>query len=128
MELLADLILKKYHSSKGWQVSIILVNDEQMTRLNRTYFNKIMPTDVISFNMDDNDHPSFLQGEIYIDVDQASLQARRYGASLQNEILRLTAHGIFHLLGYTDETEESSLMMTKLEDEMLTEFEQFGRN
>jgi probable rRNA maturation factor len=54
---------------------------------------------VLSFNYDDND----LLGEIYISLNRARVQARRYRVSCNNEILRLFVHGMFHLLGFDHE-------------------------
>lgn len=123
--LFADLILKRYRVHGGWQVSIIFVDDDKIAQLNKHYLKKKGPTDVIAFNLDP-DNPHLLLGEIYIDVDQAISQARQYHVPLRQELLRLTAHGIFHLLGYTDDSQENRKLMTHLEDQVLAEFSQFG--
>ncbi len=127
--LFADLILKKYRPQGEWDIYIILVNHEKIIQLNKRFFKKNYPTDVISFNLDAN-HSDFLSGEIYIDVDQAAAQARDLGITLRNELLRLTAHGILHLLGYTDENEQNRKFMTELENQSLLELSRYddGKN
>jgi probable rRNA maturation factor len=78
---------------------VILCSDYMIAKLNFKFLGKNHATDVLSFNYDDND----LLGEIYISLNRARVQARRYGVSCNNEILRLFVHGMFHLLGFDHE-------------------------
>ncbi len=71
----------------------------------------------------------FCEGEIYICVDQAKRQALQYNVSVENECARLVAHGIYHLLGYTDETFEKRSYMKMKEDSALNFiFSNFSEN
>lgn len=119
--LITDLILKEYNAQKGWQISIILIDHSHIISLNKRYFDKTLPTDVISFNLDDKNN-FILQGEIYIDIEQAAIQAKDFGVSFENEIIRLTAHGVLHLLGFSDHTEKARKHMTKMENAALEKF------
>jgi probable rRNA maturation factor len=78
---------------------VIFCSDHTIARLNSTFRGKKHPTDVLSFNYDDND----LLGEIYISLQRVRVQARRYGVSYSNEIVRLFVHGMHHLLGFDHE-------------------------
>jgi len=77
----------------------VLTDDAMLKSLNSQYRSKELPTDVLSFPFDEAD---FL-GEVYISIERAEIQAKQYGASLDEELERLVAHGILHLLGYTHE-------------------------
>jgi len=112
-------ILDSERLEKTWAINIVLVDADFIVRLNQAYFSKDSPTDVISFNLsdDDGDH---CEGEVYICMDSAKLQAKEYQVSLENEILRLVAHGVYHLLGYDDEEESARLRMSELEDRALS--------
>ena len=78
-------------------VNLNFVDDKAMKELNRKYRRKNQTTDVLSFNLNEEG----LLGEIYISLPQAKRQAKEYNCSLECELIRLTGHGILHLLGYT---------------------------
>jgi probable rRNA maturation factor len=79
---------------------VIFCSDRAITKLNAMFRGRNHATDVLSFNYDDND----LLGEIYISLNRARVQARRYKVSCDNEIVRLFIHGMFHLLGFDHES------------------------
>jgi probable rRNA maturation factor len=88
-----------------YQVSLFLIGDRAMRRLNRLYRGKDRPTDVLSFSQIEGDlllAPEIL-GDIVISLDTAQRQARRYGVTLKRETLRLLVHGLLHLCGYDHE-------------------------
>jgi len=85
------------------ELYVIAVSDYKIRKLNRNFRQKDKVTDVLSFPY----HEPDLLGEIYISLPRAAIQARRYGVSYFDEILRLFVHGIFHLLGYTHDTEQN---------------------
>jgi len=74
----------------------VLCSDYKIKKLNERYRSKNKPTDVLSFNFNDPD----LLGEIYISLQRAEIQARRYGISYEKEVIKLLVHGLFHLIGY----------------------------
>ncbi len=78
------------------ELSIVLVSNPQIRRLNRLFLGRNRATDVIAFPISDR-----LLGEIYVSRDQARIQAPRYKATCREELLRLVLHGFLHLLGYT---------------------------
>ncbi|MEI6125462.1 MAG: rRNA maturation RNase YbeY [Pseudomonadota bacterium] len=100
------------------EVSILLLDDEQITSLNKKYLNRSGPTDVISFPIHDNFfgyiQPQLL-GDVVISIDTALRQAHKRGIALQAELTALLIHGILHLLGYDHEgsPDESKKMQTK---------------
>lgn len=80
-------------------VSITLVGDAMIRKLNREYRRKDRPTDVLSFPLGDGAQRQLL-GDVVISVATAKRQAAEYDATPQREIERLLIHGILHLLGH----------------------------
>ncbi len=86
-----------------------------MSQLHGQYFDDNTPTDVITFNLGDED----IESEIYIGWETALEQSKQYQVSLENEILRLMIHGILHLKGMNDDTEDQMIVMKQEEDRLL---------
>jgi probable rRNA maturation factor len=89
-------------------ISVILVDDDEITQMNEQFLQHEGPTDVISFDYkedycSDDDEP-FTIGELFISLDTASRQAEEYGKTLNDELLLYIAHGILHICGYDDHT------------------------
>jgi probable rRNA maturation factor len=87
------------------ELSILFVNSSRMAHLNSRYRGIAGPTDVLSFQMTDSGigDPSIL-GDIVICVPKVSSQAKEYGVTFYDELLRLLLHGLLHLIGYDHET------------------------
>jgi probable rRNA maturation factor len=85
------------------ELSIVLVSDAQIRRLNKLYRNKDKPTDVLSFPIGEKVNGWLILGDIVISVDTAKRQAQELGYSLEEELKRLLVHGLVHLLGYDHE-------------------------
>ncbi len=85
-------------------MSLHLVDNREMQALNARYRHKEMPTDVLSFPSGSS-LPTGLKllGDVVISVEQADQQAKEYGFTLEDELLRLLVHGVLHLLGYDHE-------------------------
>ena len=81
-------------------ISVSIVDDYEIKKLNKKYRKKDYPTDVLSFNIDEKrEDGSFYLGDVIVNKDQAKRQAGEYGNSLEEELSELTAHGVLHLLG-----------------------------
>ena len=87
------------------ELSILLVSDAEMRKLNRAWRGKDRPTDVLSFGQHEGEGgaPEGLLGDVVVSVDTARRQAAERGASLSREAERLLVHGVLHLLGYDHE-------------------------
>jgi rRNA maturation RNase YbeY len=81
-------------------VTLVLANDEAVRRLNKRYRGKDRATDVLSFGLGDGRRVGEPFGDIVVSVDAARRQARQYGATTRQEIVRLAVHGTLHLCGY----------------------------
>ena len=101
--------------------NVILVDNDYIHNLNKTYRNKDSVTDVITFALEDNKDIKFedfrLLGDIYISLEKAESQSIEYGHSFKREICFLTVHGFLHLLGSDHMViEEEKIMFGKQED------------
>jgi probable rRNA maturation factor len=114
---LINWILVDEKCSESWHISIIFVDDGFIIELNKKFLQKSGPTDVISFNLTDSSEQP--EGEVYISIDTAKKNAQEYNAELKNELYRLTAHGVYHLLDYDDATQSQRDAMTQLENKAL---------
>lgn len=92
-------------------VHIILCSNYTIQKLNAKFRKIAKPTDVLSFEYKESD----LLGEIYISLPKAKQQAREYGSTYDQEIVRLVVHGMFHLLGYDHQTKKDREKMEKEE-------------
>lgn len=99
--------------SNRYDVNIIYVNSDFIEEMNEKYLQHLGATDVITFELNEDNED--IMGEIYICVDVAAKQAQEYKVSLKNEINRLAAHGALHLCGYHDNTEQLRADMAALE-------------
>ena len=118
---LAEQVLTEAGESES-ELSIELVGDRRMRRLNRVYRRKDRTTDVLAFPMRESDNPCpTLLGDVVISVETAKRQAREYGVSLREEVTRLIVHGTLHLLGYRHErvAKKVAARMQKKEAELL---------
>lgn len=122
-------------------ISVALVTDAEIQRINRQFLGHDYPTDVISFLLNepsstgsedalelaDNEsagdhHPGqFLQidGELIVSTETAIREAGGHGWSPREELLLYVVHGLLHLCGYDDVTDESRPVMRSREREML---------
>ena len=95
-------------------LNIVYVDETEMQRLNAEYTGKKASTDVLAFNLSEPE--SELEGEVYINLNRAAEQAHDYSVPFDNEVQRLTIHGVLHLLGYNDDIEENKKRMKERED------------
>ena len=107
-----------------YSLSIIFVDDEKLKKMKKKYFNQDLYTDVIAFNLSDDE--SKLDGEIYISFDAIKINSELYKTNINNELQRIVVHGILHLMGYEDNTKDKKEEMTKTEDFFLLNFQQFN--
>ena len=101
-------------------VSLALVSQVEMRKLNNHYRHKDKTTDVLAFKLTDQQSlPQQPLGEIVICWPQLKKQARENGNSLKDELRLLTVHGTLHLLGYEHQTKSQTAAMKKEETYLL---------
>ena len=103
------------HKSEGYELSILLTNDDHIAELNQEYRSIDSPTDVLAFPMLENDENSLINsrilGDVVISLETAERQAKTEKHPLEDEVAFLTVHGILHLLGYDHRTPEDARKM-----------------
>ncbi|MGX7030046.1 rRNA maturation RNase YbeY [Vagococcus zengguangii] len=111
------------------EMSVTIMDNNDIQTFNREYRGKDVPTDVISFAIEDEeDIPTELLeemglprniGDILISIDKAKEQAKEYGHSFERELGFLAVHGFLHLNGYDHMNEEDEKEMFGLQREIL---------
>ena len=104
--------------------NVIIVDNNYIHELNRTYRNIDRETDVITFALFDDKTFNPVEnvlGDIYISIDKAISQSEEYGHSLERELCFLAVHGLLHLLGYDHMKKEDEELMFKLQEDILNE-------
>lgn len=91
------------------EILVVLISDRRMAQLHQRFLHQSGPTDVITF-----DH-----GEIFISVDTAQRNARRFGTSLQREIELYVIHGLLHLRGFDDRSLRDAKQMDRVQRRIL---------
>ncbi len=100
-------------------LSVALVDDARISRLNRQLLQRCEPTDVIAFEAEQDTEGS--SGEIIISVQTAQRQAQQYGHSLMAELCLLAIHGLLHVMGYEDQTEAGRAEMEQIQQKLIDE-------
>jgi len=113
---------------EGSEVSVTFVTNDAIQEINKTYRNKDVATDVISFAMEEmgegeieivNADIPILLGDIIISVQRATEQAETYQHSFERELCFLAVHGFLHLLGYDHGTKDQEKEMFGLQESIL---------
>jgi len=109
--------------NRDGEVSITLVDNQEIQDLNKEYRGLDEATDVLAFPVekgDFSDHPGpVLLGDVIVSTDKASAQAQEYGHSLTRELSFLVAHGLLHLLGYQHEDPKQQKEMEEKSEKIL---------
>lgn len=111
----------------NYEISVSFVDNEEIRCLNRDYRNIDRETDVLSFPIDDdfNLGDREMLGDIIISSEKAMEQAEDFGHSILREIVYLTVHSMFHLLGYDHLEEDEKKLMRNKEKLVIKEIEVF---
>ncbi|GAB5046357.1 rRNA maturation RNase YbeY [Thermodesulfovibrio sp. TK110] len=109
-------------NSASLTISIIVVGNRKMKELNFKYRGKSSTTDVLSFSyLEKEPSGSLFLGEIIVEPEKVSYQAKQYSVKFSQELNRILIHGILHLIGYDHESSAyEAKKMHKLEEKILT--------
>ncbi len=86
---------------KNSKVNVYLVGDSEIQKLNKKHLGKDYPTDVLSFNIDEQlPDGEYYLGDIIVNIDEAERQMNEYGnTDVRHEVAELVEHGMLHLMG-----------------------------
>lgn len=105
---------------KTGEISIIFCSDGYLLEMNKQHLRHDYFTDIITFGYDDGDRVS---GDLFISINTVATNAEKFGAEFTEELKRVIIHGVMHLCGYPDKTEEEARTMRGKEDYYLEKFE-----
>ncbi len=95
------------------ELNYIFCSDEYLLKVNKDHLNHDYYTDVITFDYCEND---IISGDIFISVDRIKDNAKTFKKTIENELNRVMAHGLLHLMGYKDKCEEDEKEMREMEE------------
>ena len=119
-ELAQSVLLSNNYNNVN--LSIILSNRVYLNKLKKKYLDLDYYTDVIAFNLSDNN--DCLEGEIYVSIDDVKENAMIFKQSYNNELKRIIVHGVLHLIGYDDTSEKEIEIMKELENKYIDKFKE----
>ncbi len=111
--------LKTVAEGEGKQlgdISIIFCSDNYLLDVNKKYLQHNYYTDIITFDYCEGNR---LSGDLFISVDSVRLNAAEYGTSFEDELNRVIVHGLLHLMGYDDHTDDDITQMRAKENASL---------
>ena len=95
------------------EINIIFCSDPYILDLNIKSLNHHFFTDIITFDYCEGD---ILSGDLYISVNTVRANAEFYNTDFDNELYRVIVHGLLHLIGYDDHSDEEIAVMRSKED------------
>ena len=103
-------------NKEGYQlgeVSYVFCSDEYLYKINLEHLSHDTYTDIITFNYCEN---NVVNADIFISIERVKENAKTYSVDFEEELHRVIIHGILHLVGYNDKTDEQQKEMTSRED------------
>ena len=102
-----------------FRLNYIFCSDEYILEVNKQYLNHDYYTDIITFDLSD-ENSQLIESDIFISLDTVFSNSQEENNSFADELLRVMAHGVFHLLGYNDKSDDEKKEMRRLEDEAIS--------
>ena len=111
----------KHHSKRCGDINIIFCSDPALLEINKQFLGHDYYTDIITFDYCQGDK---LSGELYISIDTVKANAVEYEQEFTTELHRVIIHGILHLIGFDDHSDEDIAQMRRREDQALALLQQ----
>ena len=118
LKKLVEVICNRFKLSKA-TISIAIVDDTQIRKVNKQFLNYDIPTDCLGFNLSENDTNSVKSFELVVNAEMAVRQANLRGHSSEAELALYITHGLLHNLGFDDSTQSQAEKMHNIENEIL---------
>ena len=116
LKKLVKAVCTRFKLSKA-TVSIAIVDDAEIRKVNKQFLNRSSTTDCLSFNLSDNDAKKSF--ELVVNAEKAVKEANLRGHSSEAELALYVIHGLLHNLGFDDSTQGQAKKMHDTEDEIL---------
>ncbi len=107
-----EILILKEQKIKG-DITFVFCSDDYLLKLNKDYLQHDYFTDIITF---DYCEKNIISGDIFISIDRIKENARQYNVTFENELQRVMIHGVLHLVGYKDKSEEEKKIMREKEN------------
>jgi rRNA maturation RNase YbeY len=111
--------LVKSENKFAGDISVIFCSDEHLLQMNRDYLEHDYYTDIITF---DYTELNIISGDLFISYDRVLDNANTFAVTIYNELCRVVFHGVLHLCGYKDKSEEDEKLMRAKEAEYLDKY------
>ena len=111
-------LIKTYNKITG-DISYIFCSDEYLHKLNVEHLNHDTLTDIITF---DYTHAGIISGDIFISIDRIIENSNSFSVTFEQELTRVMAHGVLHLIGFKDKKQEEKDEMRAQEDRAISLF------
>ena len=89
-------------------ITVVFVTDEYLLEMNKTHLNHDYYTDIITFDYTES---NFISGDLFISYDRVLDNSNKFNVTEFNELCRVVFHGVLHLCGYKDKSNEEELLM-----------------
>lgn len=110
-----EAVINGYNKTPG-ELNIIFCSDEYLLSINREWLQHDYYTDIITFDYSEQDT---VEGDLYISIERVKDNATSLDQTYQDELHRVIIHGILHLIGFSDKTEEEQQQMRERENAAL---------
>ncbi|WP_298144962.1 rRNA maturation RNase YbeY [Flavobacterium sp.] len=120
-KLVTDWILRvaHKHGKAISEISYVFCTDEYLLDMNQRFLNHDTLTDIITFDYTVGNE---IGGDVFISTERVAENAVDFGVEFIEELRRVIIHGVLHLCGFKDKSEDDEVQMRKLEDEALEMF------
>jgi probable rRNA maturation factor len=126
---LAELVVSEEGYPTSTEVTLLLVDDNEMSAYNERFLNRSGPTDVLAFPVEelvpgvvpdsDANGPPVMLGDVIVAPGYVAQQAANLDVDFDDEMALMVTHGILHLLGYDHVEDHDALLMEQREKELL---------
>ena len=104
---------------EGGEINVIFCSDDYLLNMNKEHLNHDYFTDIITFDFCQG---NIVSGDLFISVDRVGENAKDFNVEFNKELHRVIIHGVLHLIGFNDKTDEEQSLMTEKENQYLKEF------
>ena len=112
MDWILEIIKKEGYSISN--INFIFCTDSSLRKINKQYLDHDYFTDIITF--DNSVLKKTIEGDIFISIDRVIINSKKFTSSFNDELHRVMAHGVLHLIGYGDKTKSQKTEMKTRED------------
>ena len=121
VEALVRHALSLEGASDAWEITVVLVDDDELSQLHEQFMGLADPTDIMTFPAGDDEERE-AGGDLVISVERAAQQGPEHGLSGVEEVAFLVVHGLLHLCGWNDDSDDDRRLMLERQHVILDSF------